>query len=300
MSEPLRATFFALQKREGGVLLGATVCYLLMWAVLAAAVFVPMLSVFNLNFSGAAPSAAPDPTAALWMVPLGFVVAFLGCVLTASYEAACLRWMIRGEKPGLFGITINQDTWRVYGLYWIWLLFYGVAWIGYFIVNGLTSRLLAENSIASLAIACVYGLLVLIAAAAFAPAAAVSIAQRRLVFGEAAQATEAHFGSLLGTYALLFGLQFVLNSAWPAIWLLWKLKGDIGTYAARATDLTSGLLAYNEAMAAAIGVPGAAQEYWVISAAMFLLSIILMVLVYGANARVALLAQQEGRLAAAA
>jgi hypothetical protein len=38
-----------------------------------------------------------------------------------------------------------------------------------------------------------HGLLILVTAAALAPASAVSIAERRLVFGDAAQATEDHF-----------------------------------------------------------------------------------------------------------
>lgn len=297
MSEPLKATFFALQKREGGgVLLGATVCYLLISTALGAAIALPMFSVFNMSFNGSAPVTPPDPMAALWLVPLTFVVVFFGCVLTASYEAACLRWMIRGEKPGLFGLTLDQDTWRVYGIYWIWFLCYGVAWVGFFIVNALASMLLAGNQIASLAIGGGYVLLILIAAASLAPAAATSIAQRRLVFGEAAQATEAHFGSLLGTYAFLFGVPWLLSSAWPVAWTFWKLEGDIGTYVERVTDLATAIAAYNEATVAATRAPGALIEYWAISAAMFVVSLAFMVLIYGANARAVLLAQQEGRL----
>lgn len=298
MSEPLRATFFALQRREGSALLGATVCYVLMAAALFALVAVPMFGAFGFRFGADAstPPTPPDPMTVLWVLPLGFAVAFFYCVLTASFEAACLRWMIRGERPGLFGMTLDQDTWRVYGIYWIWALCGVVGWIGFLIVNGLTSYFLAENLIARGAVAAVYGMLMLVAAAALAPAAAVSIAERRLVFGEAAQATEAHFGSLLGTYALLFGVQWLVSTAWPAIWMLWKLKGDVAAHFEGATDLTSALMAYNAAMAATVSTPGALSEYWVLSAAMFALQFVFMVLVYGANARVALLALQEGRI----
>src|SRR5262249_47612508 len=41
-------------------------------------------------------------------------------ILLAAYEAACLRWMIRGEAPGLCGLTLDADVWRVYGVYWCW------------------------------------------------------------------------------------------------------------------------------------------------------------------------------------
>ena len=41
-------------------------------------------------------------------------------VLFASYEAACQRWMVRGERGGFFGLTLGADTWRVWFGYWIW------------------------------------------------------------------------------------------------------------------------------------------------------------------------------------
>lgn len=298
MSERLRATFFALQRREGGALLGATVCYVLIAAALLAAFLVPMFGSFGFAFGGEpdAPPRLPDPMTVLWAFPLWLAVAFFYAVLTASFEAACLRWMIRGERPGLFGMTLDQDTWRVYGIYWIWALCGLVGWIGFFIVNGLTSYFLAENLIARAAVVAVYIVLMLVAAAALAPAAAVSIAERRLVFGEAAQATEAHFGSLLGTYVVLFGAQWLVSTGWPIVWMLWKLKGDVAAHFEEATNLTSAVLAYNAAMAAAVSTPGAMPEYWVLSAAMFALQFVFMVLVYGANARVALLALQEGRI----
>lgn len=302
MSEPLRATFFAFKRREGSALLGATVCYVLMAAALMAVIFVPMFGAFGFNFGAgmSSPPTPPDPMSALWVLPLGFVVMFFYCVLTASFEAACLRWMIRGERPGLFGMTLDQDTWRVYALYWIWFLCAVVGWIGFLIVNGLTSYLLTEHPIARVAIAAVYGLLMLIAAAALAPAAAVSIAERRLVFGDAAQATEAHFGSLLGTYALLLGAPWLLNSVWTPAWVLWKLQGNVAAYFERASDVESAIMAYNAATNAAMATPGARLEYWAFSAAMFVTAYVSMVLVYGANARVALLALQEGRIGRAA
>ncbi|MBK6703267.1 MAG: hypothetical protein IPG56_05450 [Caulobacteraceae bacterium] len=303
MSEPLKATLFALQKRErGGVLLGAFVCFVLMSAVLLGGLLALMLPAFGFDFGnlGATAQTPPNPTTALWIVPVALVWTFAYCVLTASFEAACLRWMIRGERPGLFGMTLDEDTWRVYGIYWIWLLCYAVAWIGFFILNGLLSRLFSDNQIVIWVGWAIYGLLILVAAAALAPASAVSIAERRLVFGDAAQATEDHFGSLLGSYALLFGVQWLLNSGWPVVWMLWALRGDVAQYFESASDPMSAYTAYNSAMAGAMNSPGAMQVYWIISAATLVVSLVFMVLIYGVNARVARLALAEGRIGAAA
>lgn len=303
MSEPLNATFFALQRRErGGVLLGALVCYVLMSAALLSALLALLFPAFGFDFSnlGATPSTPPNPTTALWIVPVAFVGAFIYCVVTASFEAACLRWMIRGERPGLFGMTLDEDTWRVYAIYWIWLLCYVVAWIGFFILNGLLSRLFSDNQIVIWVGWAIYGLLILLAAAALAPASAVSIAERRLAFGDAVQATEDHFGSLLGSYAVLFGVQWLLSSGWPVFWMLWALRGDVAQYFESASDPMSAFTAYNSAMAAAMSAPGAMQVYWIVSAATFVVSFAFIVLVYGVNARVARLAMAEGRIGAVA
>jgi hypothetical protein len=76
VSEPLKATLFALQKRErGGVLLGAFVCFVLMSAVLLGGLLALMLPAFGFDFSnlGATAQTPPDPTTALWIVPTALV-----------------------------------------------------------------------------------------------------------------------------------------------------------------------------------------------------------------------------------
>jgi hypothetical protein len=306
MAEPLRATFFALEKRErGGVLIGAMVCYLLCAAALTAALIVPLLAVMGLDlqdaFTGAASqtSTPPDPMKALWIVPLSFVVAFAFCVLAASFEAACLRWMIRGEKPGLFGLTLDADTWRVYGIYWIWLLFYVVAWIGFLILSALVGRLFPENQIALWVVLALYACLIALGAVALAPAAAVTVAERRFAFSDAVQASEDHFSSLLGSFAVLIGGQWVMNYGLIAAWLVWTLGGELFERFAGVSDYVSFNVAYGEAVVSGMSEPGAAQVYWVITAASFVASFVVSVLIYGVNARVALLAKQEGRIGAA-
>ena len=304
MSEPLRATFFALQKREHGILLGATLCYLLIVAALTATFVIPFFAVMGIDLqaalSGATaqPPAPPNPMAALWILPLGLVAAFIFCVAAASFEAACLRWMIRGEKPGLFGLRLDADTWRVYGIYWVWFFCYLVALIGFVILSALLSRLLPENSFAWWIGIALYACAIGLAVVALAPAAAVSVAERRFAFGDAFQATENHYGSLLGSFALLVGLQWGVNYGLTAAWLVWALEGDVLRYFGGARDYLSFNVAYAQAVAAAMNAPHAAYAYWAITALSFVASFAISVLLYGVNARVARLALQEGTISA--
>lgn len=304
MSEPLRATFFAFQKRERGILVGATASYVLLMAALTALFMVPFFAAMGLNLlavlGGAGPAATPpNPTAALWAAPLGLAAAFVFCVVTAMFEAACLRWMIRGEKPGLFGLTLDADTWRIYGVYWVWLFCNLVALVGFVILSALLNRLLPDNAIAWWVGVGLYGCAIGLAFVSLAPAAAVSVAERRFAFGDAYQASENHFGALLGSFALLVGLQWGLNYGLTAGWLLWTLKGDVVGYFSGATDYWSFNVAYAQAVAAAMTAPNATYVYWAITALSFIASFAISILLYGVNARVALLALQEGTIKAA-
>src|SRR5574338_1515808 len=107
--QPLNATFFAFKKLDrGGVLLGASIVYLIITAVLLGA-FVA------LNYQGVGEivswyislvsqsAAGRQPTAESITIPSGlgmFVLTLLpfwfALYLTfAAFEAACLRWMLR-------------------------------------------------------------------------------------------------------------------------------------------------------------------------------------------------------------
>ena len=68
----------------------------------------------------------------------------------AAYEAACLRWMLRGEAPGLVGFTFDHDMWRVYGVYWCWVgVHYAVSFVSSIvtlpIVFGTMGSLMSEG-----------------------------------------------------------------------------------------------------------------------------------------------------------
>lgn len=298
----LNATFFALERRDHAVLLPAMLCYVLLAAVLAAIVIVPLFAALGIDFqtlrTGAWTEAPtpPDPMKVLWILPVGFLALFVFYVLSASYEAACLRWMIRGERPGLFGLTLDDDTWRVYGVYWVWLLCGVVAWIGFAILSALLGRLFPENQIVLWVGLGVYVALMGIGAVSLAPAAAVTIAERRFAFFDAFHATEDRFPPLLGSYALLFGGQWLLSYALSAGWVVWALGGRALDRFADVSDGQSFALAYNATIAAAMATPGSSIVYWATSAVSFIVSGLIVVLIYGVNARVARLALEEGKI----
>src|SRR5262249_50913455 len=132
MAEPLKATWFAFRKRErGGVLLGATTAYIVISLAILAAFVAVNWSAFGpvgdwyvrfvstaLQHTGERPPTPPPEL--LSILPGYLLVLFVTFILLAAYEAACLRWMVRGETGGLFGLTFGADTWRVYAGYWVW------------------------------------------------------------------------------------------------------------------------------------------------------------------------------------
>jgi len=131
MAEPLKATFFTLKPRDRGALAPATLVLAAIMLVLAGA-FVGMnwstLSHLGDVFTMSA-AESKDPQRAFAFI--GGVFGLIGTVFLilivfylalAAYEAACLRWIIRGEAPGFFGWRFDNDMWRVYGIYWCWLV----------------------------------------------------------------------------------------------------------------------------------------------------------------------------------
>src|SRR5262249_11160492 len=136
----LKATWFAFQPRRKGLLVSASIAYALV--VFGCFIgFAALLSGLLGNVGGLLPQkiALDFNPSEIGLVLLGeLALAFAIALATASYEAACLRWMIRGERGGLFGLSLDGDTWRVYAGYWLWFLF---SLIGGFLVGLLTSLL---------------------------------------------------------------------------------------------------------------------------------------------------------------
>lgn len=230
MAEPLKATFFAFKKRDRAVLLPATLVYVLIVAVIAA-VFVALnwgaLNSF-FNLIRAQPDALSDAqgmslvSGMFGLFGWLFLLLFPFFIATAAYEAACLRWMIRGEAPGLFGITINNDTWRVWGVYWVWLIAHYVVgfatsmltmpimfmMMGDIIAQGgsteTNSPEMWELQLKLQSLSLLQYIPMAFLGIRFGPAAATSVARQQFSFFEAWKVTRDRFFALLGSYALLW------------------------------------------------------------------------------------------------
>lgn len=230
MAEPLKATFFALKRRDRAVLLPATVIYAIIAGLIIAA-FLALNWGTLTNFFALIreqPDALSDEEGlrifAGMMGIFGwlFLLLFPFYIATAAYEAACLRWMIRGEAPGLFGLTLNADTWRVWGVYWAWML---TQWVVGFVVSILTfpfmfmmmgdimaqggstepdSAAMMELQLKTQALSFLQYIPLAFLGIRLGPAAATSIARKQFSFFEAWNVTRDRFFALFGSYALLW------------------------------------------------------------------------------------------------
>jgi hypothetical protein len=236
MAEPLNATFYAFRNRERGVLLPASIVFAVLmvaafggFAVLNWQAFVDYVNwVSSISATSAQnPTAPPSmeqmmpPQSVMTLMPAYFLFLLVYYVLLAAYEAACLRWMIRGEAPGLFGLSLGADTWRVYFTYWIWFFLLiavyivcAIAAVGVLAGVGVAAQS-AESQTATMMIVPLVVVLVALLAliyfgVRFAPAAATSIARKRFAFFDAWTVTKGRFWAMLGAFALLFLMFFVL------------------------------------------------------------------------------------------
>jgi len=319
MSEPLNATFFTLKQRDRAVLLPATVVLI---AILAA--FVGLFFLLNWGFfgqlfgiiaSGGEPLSDQQTgqfvAGMFGLFGLSVLFMFPMYLAIAAYEAACLRWMIRGEAPGLFGLTLDYDTWRVYGVYWCWFL-------GYMVIGTIVGMLAMPFMMMSmggimtdpspdpyemmrwqlsvqLPVMLAQYLPMIFLGVRFGPAAATSIARQRFSFFEAWTVTRGRFWALLGAFVLLWlifgviylvangaGFAFVMGDALRAMFADWpNVDQERGEevlrriFNAQTIAIIVGLYVLN-------GVIG--LSYALMS--------------YGVNARAALAALEEGKIEA--
>lgn len=319
-AQALNATFFAFKKRDrGGVLTMLTIAYLVL-AIVIGGIF------FALNAQGImdyinwvtsmgarmetvdpndpyAMSAMMPPASVIALGPMYLLFSFVFYLLFAAYEAGCLRWMIRGETGGLFGLMLNADTWRVWFGYWVWFFLLVAFYIvGAIVFGGVIFGILAsaqsgaapDATAGLLAFVAVLALLIALTyfAVRFAPAAATSIARRRFAFFDAWTVSKGRFWALFGAFFLLFVMFFV-------------------AYMIVAVGLG---VAMGTTMAAQIGSgvePQTAQDaYQVFSNPQFIImvsaivvimtiaSMMLYVAMFGVNARAALAALEEGKIKA--
>lgn len=314
MAEPLNATFFAFRKREkGGALLGTSIAYVIIAAVLIGA----FIAINLQSLSGAmsaymsliqqsvqSPKATPDYTGFLTsfssLAGSYFVFLFLVFLLLASYEAACLRWMIRGERGGFLGLTLGADTWRVWLGYWVWLVlaigFYllfvaiiAATTIGGFAAIG-ASKGGATAPIAGLAMFGGFLLafaVVIYLAVRLAPGAAASIISRKFAMFDAWRATRGRFWALFGAFFLVY-----------LIYILVVLIMEIVFGAVMGVAAISAMSGKSDPSTVLAGLmsPGTMITMGALYLGVIVIAMVFYVALFGVNARAVLAAAEEGKL----
>lgn len=328
MSEPLNATFFTLHRRDRAVLLPATLVMLAAQALLVAAFvalnwgfFSQVGALLGTAADGGELSSDQGAVLGLGVITLVFSVfifLFPFYFVLAAYEAACLRWMIRGEAPGLFGITFDFDMWRVYGVYWCWFILQMVVSM---VVSMLTMPLVfmtmgdlvnaggAVDEAAmwrwqltvQLPITLLQYIPLIFFGVRFGPAAVTSIARKRFAFLDAWKVTSERFWALFGSFALIALIvaavwitQSVISfyvdyrGSWEEFSAVWRPLPPAASpeeVQELYTELWRQLVSRQGIISlAASTVVGLATWIW------------WALMTYGINARVALVALEEGKI----
>lgn len=322
MAEPLHATFFAFRKREqGGVLTRMTIAFAVCMLVLIAAfiaIFWSSLGPVITWYGEVLSAAAKQDTTAMQNFPSGIFAVVGGLllwlfpiyILCAAYEAACLKWMIHGETGGFMGLQLSADTFRVWSVYWIWLLlniafsfvmsFVMVAIIGVLAVSSGGDPTATTTALPVFYIL-QYALLVYFAVR-FAPAAAASVARRRFSFFAAWTVTKGRFWSLLGSFLLLYLVYAIVSIVMAVVWF----TSVIGAHAPDLSSLGSDPQRANQVIMEIM------QSYlqsltepsgWLLLGVLQIVGMVLVAFFYiamfGINARAAQAALEEGKIAPA-
>ncbi len=319
MAEKLDATFFTLKRRDRAVLAPVTLIYLLLMAALIG-VFVAInwgafggfVEFARQGAAGQQPSDEAGMSMLRGMMALmltGFLFLFPGYILTAAYEAACLRWLIRGEAPGWFGLSLDHDAWRVYGVYWCWFL-------TQLVVSFAMSLLLMPVMVATmgeafgsaspdpdalmrwqlsvqLPLTLLQYVPLIFIGVRLGPAAATSIARRRFSFFEAWTVTRDRFWALFGSFfvlALLAGILAALILGGAYAWAFGSFWGDIaGSWPQIPAEVGEAIVARMFSTPVLTALGGAYAAYFVVFLAY-------VVMTYGVNARAALAAIEDGKI----
>lgn len=321
MAGPLKATFFAFRKRErSGVLLGATIAFVIGLAVLLGA----FVALFWSSLGPAVAwhgqiiqAAAANDTAAMQNVtfPTG-LFSMIGAlmlwlfpiyILCAAYEAACLRWMIHGETQGFMGLSLGAPTWRVWSVYWIWFLLniafsiamsilMGVVMGMFFLgANGDPNAVLTAQIpfyIIQYALMAYFGI-------RLAPAAAASIARRKFAFFDAWTVTKGRFFPLLGSYLIIFVLYIIVSLIMAVAWFTIILGPSAPDLAAAANDparLTEMMTAALQSYLQSLAQPQAWVAVGVLQLIGFAVMAFFYLAMYGISARAAQAALEDGAI----
>lgn len=321
MAEPLDATFFAFKKRErSGVLFRLSVAFVIVAIALVgafAAVFWTSIGPLITWYGQIIQAAANNDTAAIETagIPPGFFGVIGGMllwmfpfyILCAAFEAGALRWMIHGETKGFMGLSLGAPTWRVWGVYWVWLLLNIAFSIIMTIVMSMVIGILAVGSggdpaatMTAIPVVYVvqYGLMIYFAVR-FAPAAAASIARRKFAFFDSWTVTKGRFLPLFGSFFLLYAF-YTLVSIGLAIAIFALVLGpaapDLSAAVNDPARFNQVLLEVFQTYIASLSNP----QNWVVIGAVQLIgtlfAVFFYVVMFGVNARAAVAALEEGKI----
>lgn len=238
MSEqpPLDATFFAFKKCERSfVLTSAAIAYYLVVLTLGA-IFLALtwglwspliawyLEAIGAMSSGGTPSEPPRELV-LAIAPFSLLSIPISLLAFAAFEAASLRWLVRGEAGGgLFGLKLDADTWRVFGVYLCWILFFICLVVAVGIFYALLMALGSLGGAARIIAMLLGGLapigalgLLIWGAVLFAPAAATSVGRGKFSFMSARRVSSPRYWPLFTSYLLVIIGYIVIGSVIGAI-----------------------------------------------------------------------------------
>jgi len=238
------------------------------------------------------------------MLPFMFVF----YVLFASYEAACLRWLIRGETgSGLMGLSLGADTWRVYLTYWIWFGLY----MGYSLVSAMVigavffaafmgggnsadiSTAMGPIFLASIVVRLVFYAILIYFAVRLAPAAAITVARRQFAFFEAWTVTKGRFWALFGAFLIVFLIALAVEIVIGIVVFAVALSGAWSAF------MAAGPTPGPEQVSALFAAMFTPQNLLVICGAyvVFLaFALVLYLMFFGINARAVIAAAEDGRV----
>lgn len=329
MAEPLNATFFAFKKREnGGVLLGASIAFVIalvlllvafgaaVWFALGGSDFLHWYSqVLGQAGKGAAPDAPPNLAGIFWVFPIEFAFLFFYFILIAAYESACLRWMIRGERSGALQLCFGADMWRVYGTYWVWLLFFVLSGILFWIVMlvvGIAAGSAGDGKnammpgLAVMAACIVWVLAWITVAVRLAPAAATSVGIGEFAPLKAWSVSGGRFWALFGSFLLATLLYIIVGIVLGVVFFgafYGAVFGQID-WSQATSDPVAFNRSYEQAMMQALhnqfSNPVAIATYFGGQVVMWALAIVFYLLLFGINARAVQAALEEGKVEKAA
>ncbi|GAM99535.1 hypothetical protein U91I_03189 [alpha proteobacterium U9-1i] len=321
MAESLDATFFAFRKREqSGVLTRAAVAFVIVGAALVAAFmfamwgsistvmgwYAQMLSAATQNPS-AAPMIAP-PAALFTLGPAYLLFIFAFFVLLAAFEAACLRWMVRGEAGGGFmGLSLGADTWRVYATYWVWFFSFIAGYLGLILMaiflggigGAMGGESAAGGTIMIVMLACAAYLLAwLYVSVRLAPAAATSIGRGRFSFFKAWSVTSGRFWAIFGAFLLLAVIYIVAGTILSTIMFSVVMAGAFSNLdpTMAATNPDAFLQAYFTGIMSLFSNPTTIAVFVVFQLISWALYVVFYILFYGVNARAVEAALAEGKI----